>query len=157
MKSHEVLKRAMARVGVKAVAAEMGLSPSLVYKWCEGQRDDERPDQSGAVNPLDRVREIQRITGDAEMIGWLCGQAGGFFVENPKPIRPEKVGTTVLDNTRALLREFSGLLDEVSRAIGDGTGVSGDEASRIRREWEQLKTRAEGFVRGCEQGTFRNA
>ena len=35
MRSHEVLREAAEKIGVKALAARLRLSPALVYKWCE--------------------------------------------------------------------------------------------------------------------------
>ncbi len=154
MKSHEVMKRAVDRVGVKSAASAMRLSRSLLYKWCEARPDSDRPERSGAANPLDRVAALIRITGEPAIAGWICEQADGFFVENPTPPKPEQISGEILDNTQGLLKEFSDVLDEVSRALRDGQGINLEEAGRIRREWEQLKTRAEGFVRGCERGHF---
>ena len=56
MKSYDVIRKAIDEPGVKAVAARLRVSAALVYKWCEPQPDSEDPDQSGARNPLDRVR-----------------------------------------------------------------------------------------------------
>jgi hypothetical protein len=154
MKSHEVMKRAIDRVGIKSVAAELRLSKSLLYKWCEERPDARQPERSGATNPLDRVAALIRITRDPALSAWLCEQADGFFVENPKPPRPGQVSGEILQNTQRLLKEFSDVLDEVSRALRDDLGIDLQEAARIRREWEELKTLAEGFVRGCEQGHF---
>ena len=84
MRSYEVLKRAAEHIGVKALAAELRLSPALVYKWCQ-EWDSEDPDASGARNPLDRVADIVRVTGDRDVVNWLCHEAGGFLVPN----RPE--------------------------------------------------------------------
>ena len=58
MKSFDVIRQAVDEPGVKAVAAALKVSPALVYKWCEPPADAHDPDQSGAKNPLDRVREI---------------------------------------------------------------------------------------------------
>src|SRR5688572_3664241 len=58
MKSYEVIREATEEPGVKAVAAALGVSPALVYKWCEPPADSEDKDQSGAKNPLDRVAEM---------------------------------------------------------------------------------------------------
>ena len=61
MESYEVLREAAEGVGVKALAAELRLSPALVYKWCqESSRED--VDASGARNPLDRLADIVRVT-----------------------------------------------------------------------------------------------
>jgi hypothetical protein len=153
MRSHEVLKQAFSTAGVKAVAAELGVSESLVYKWCEEAPDDENLG-SGARNPLDRVLHLYRITSDPEVLGWLCRQAGGFFTPNSKGASPETVGREVFQNTQSMIKDFSDVLDEVSRAVADGKGVNAQEAKRIRREWEELKRRAESFVMGCEKGMF---
>jgi len=56
MKSYDVIRQAVEEPGVKAVAAALKVSPALVYKWCEPPASTDDPDQSGAKNPLDRVR-----------------------------------------------------------------------------------------------------
>ena len=154
MKSHEILKQAIASGSIKSMAGKMGLSTSLMYKWCQEPPLGEDQDQSGAKNPLDRVVELYRLTGDPTIVGWVCQQAGGYFVPNPTKQQCAEVGTAVLHNTQAMIKEFSDLLSEVSRAVEDGSGIDPAEAARIRREWEQLKGKAEGFVMGCENGVF---
>ena len=83
MKSYEVIRKAVDEPGVKAVAAALKVSPALVYKWCEPPAEEGDPDQSGAKNPLDRVRELYLQTKEKGLINWLCNEAGGFFVTNP--------------------------------------------------------------------------
>ncbi len=80
MKSHEVLKQSVEDVGVKTIASDLGVSPSLLYKWC--QPGDE-PTDSGATNPLDRLAKIFEATGDEQIISWLCQKADGFYCPNP--------------------------------------------------------------------------
>ena len=46
MKSHEVLKGVVESVGAKQVAHDLGVSTSLIYKWCEGPPENAR-DGSG--------------------------------------------------------------------------------------------------------------
>ena len=83
MKSHEVLKKAIDKVGAKTVAAELNLSSALIYKWCqECSKEDNNLTMSGAVNPLDRIIEIYKKTKDVELIHWICRMANGYFVEN---------------------------------------------------------------------------
>ena len=65
MESHEVLKEAFdsPTTSPKEIAAELGVSLSLVYKWAqppEGQG-------SGSRNPLDRVDELVRHRRPEEM------------------------------------------------------------------------------------------
>src|SRR3989442_7300224 len=85
MKSYDVIRQAVHEPGVKSVAAALKVSPALVYKWCEAPADNEDPEQSGAKNPLDRVREMYMLTKDIRLIRWLCNEAGGFFISNPVP------------------------------------------------------------------------
>src|SRR6185436_14383161 len=80
MKSFEVIRQAVDEPGVKSVAAALKVSPALVYKWCEQPAEADDPDQSGAKNPLDRVREMYMLTKDIRLIRFLCNEAGGFYV-----------------------------------------------------------------------------
>jgi len=155
MKSHEVIRAAVDEPGVKAVAAALKVSPALVYKWCESPADTDDPDQSGAKNPLDRVREMYHLTKDIRLIRWLCNDAGGFYVANPVPQPPSAIDQAVFTETRRMVREFSELLDAVTESLEDDPFVDADEADHIRQHWEDLKACAEKFVIGCERGYFR--
>src|SRR5262249_50881963 len=108
MESHEVLREAIDKIGVKAVAAELHVSPALVYKWCEEASADD-PDASGTRNPLDRLRDIVKLTRDEAIVGWLCHQAGGFFVRNP-PAKSRNYDADLLESTQKLVQQFSELL-----------------------------------------------
>jgi hypothetical protein len=152
-KSYEVLRDAMASVGVKNVAGRMGLSESLVYKWAQEPPEGEI-ERSGAKNPLDRLLELYQITGDHQIISWLCRQANGYFCENPKEHKSDKMDLGVLRNTQAMIKEFSDMLGEISSALSDDKSIDGNEAKKIRREWEDLKRKAEAFVSACERGKF---
>ena len=154
MESYEVLKEAVANLGAKNVASRLGLSTSLVYKWCQEPNEEILDGHSGARNPLDRVLDLMAITENPVVISWLCAQVNGVFIPNPEPVDREHVDATVIGSTQEMLKEFSDVLDEVSRALADDQGVDQGEAKRIRREWEQLKAKAEGFVAACEAGAF---
>ena len=149
MESHEVLKQAVKTIGAKAVAADMNLSSSLIYKWCEPK---DSPDAGGADNPLDRLSKIHELTGDFGPIQWLCERAGGFFVRNP--VRAGDSEEPILKMTRTILREFTELLDAVSEGYEDDGNIDNKEADLIRAKWEDLKGIAESFVVGCEKGRY---
>jgi len=153
MESHDVLKQAIDRIGVKAVASELRVSPALVYKWCEAAGSDD-PDASGTRNPLDRIREIVRLTDDEQIVAWLCQQAGGFFVHNA-PVKTRKYDADLLESTQKLVRQFSELLGEISQSVSDDGQITANEAGRIRQDWERLKTLVETFVVACEKGIYR--
>ena len=72
---HEVLKQAFEKSSPKAIASDLGVSLSLVYKWAQEQSES----GSGSRNPLDRILEIHDHTGHAQIIEWLCEQCGGYF------------------------------------------------------------------------------
>ncbi len=152
MHSYEVIRHAADRIGVKALAAELKLSSALVYKWCQ-EWSAEDPDASGARNPLDRVSDIVRTTGDTSLVEWLCHEAGGFFVTNPA-VQKQRRDTELVLTTQKVVSAFSELLEEVTRSIQNDGKITRSEAERIRTEWEHLKSVAESFVVACERGLF---
>ncbi len=154
MRSDEILKTAADKIGVKALAAALKLSPALVYKWCQ-PHDENDPDASGALNPLDRLAQIFEVTGDVEVINWLCNQAGGFFVPDAE-VDVRHMRTDLLVGAQQLVKEFSDMLEEVSRSIANDGSIEPGEAARIRRHWETLKRVAESFVTASESGLFQN-
>ena len=160
MKSYDVIREAVDEPGVKAVAAALKVSPALVYKWCEPPADEGDPDQSGAKNPLDRVREMYTLTRDIRLVRWLCNQAGGFYVTNPAvPAGHRKDGSAVVaggvfTSSQTMVREFSELLDAVTSSAGDDAVIEPAEADLIRGKWEDLKACVEAFVVDCERGTY---
>ena len=157
MKSYEVIRQAVDEPGVKAVAAALRVSPALVYKWCEPPADEEDPDQSGARNPLDRVREMYLLTKDIRLVRWLCNQAGGFFVSNPVPELRKSLDENIFAESRSMVREFSELLDTVTASVEDTPGIDANEAVQIRQKWEDLKACVERFVISCERGHYNRA
>src|SRR5450432_360031 len=155
MKSYEVIRQAVDEPGVKVVAAALKVSPALVYKWCEPPADEADPDQSGAKNPLDRVREMYLLTKDIRLIRWLCNEAGGFFVANPVPEIRKSPDKEIYSEARAMVRDFSELLDAVTASVEIDADIDPDEADVIRQRWEDLKSCVERFVISCERGHYR--
>lgn len=148
MESHEVLKRALRKTTPKAVAAELGVSLSLVYKWAE------KPIEfgSGSRNPLDRLLQIIDLSGDNGIVEWLCRQQNGHFVKDPDVSGHR--ADHILPATQEIIGQFSDLLNRISAAADDHS-VSKEEAVEIRQVWDKLKSYAEGFVRCCENGDYK--
>lgn len=149
MESHEVLKKSVSDLGVKSVASDLGLSTSLIYKWCQ-PTDSEVA--SGAENPLDRLAKVYELTGDTGPIEWLCRKADGYFVPNVQ--REDIDAIPLLHMTRRIVREFSDLLDVLTESIENDGKIDLHESEKIRNEWEQLKSSAESFVSACEEGLY---
>src|SRR5882672_5662030 len=115
MKSYEVIRQAVDEPGVKAVAAALKVSPALVYKWCEPPADSEDPDQSGAKNPLDRVREMYLLTKDVNLV---------------RDLRTSRE-QNIFNETRSMMREFSELLETVSKSVDTDHSIDNKEAEEI--------------------------
>lgn len=151
MESHEVLREAFDKVSPKQVAADLGVSLSLVYKWAQPPSGDARETGSGSRNPLDRVEDLMRLSQHQPIIEWLCRAAGGYFVKNPRSSC--RAGFEVVPATHELVQQFADLLSEISQAAQDNS-ITLEEARGIRGCWDDLKSLAEGFVRCCEEGDF---
>ena len=149
MESCEVLKKSVSELGAKSVASDLGLSASLIYKWCQ---PSDSADASGADNPLDRLARIHDLTKDTGPIEWLCQKADGYFVPNVASQDIDAI--PLLHMTRRIVREFSDLLDVLTESIENDGLIDLKEADSIRGEWENLKSSAESFVTACEQGRY---
>jgi hypothetical protein len=149
MDSYEVLKKSVSDLGVKSVASDLGLSTSLIYKWCQAS---DSADASGADNPLDRLARIHELTHDTGPIQWLCEKADGYFVPNVATQDIDAI--PLLHMTRRIVREFSDLLDVLTESIENDGVIDLKEAGSIRAEWEKLKSSAESFVASCENGLY---
>lgn len=147
MHSHEVMKEVLKKTSAKQIAADMGLSLSLIYKWAEPPEDDSG---SGASSPLDRVGQLIRITKDPRPAQWVCEQAGGFFIRNPQQLPPAQ---PLIPVTNDIVQEFADMLATIATSSADNV-ITKDEAKNIRRRWEELKTVTEGFVTAAESGHF---
>jgi transcriptional regulator with XRE-family HTH domain len=118
MQSHEVLKAAFKKSTPKAIASEIGVSLSLIYKWAQEQSDS----GSGSKNPLDRIMEIFRLTQHIEIIEWICEQSGGYFVK--EEIREEdNQPLDVFPAMNEILFQFSELLSKISEAAKDNSSM----------------------------------
>lgn len=149
MQSHEVLREVFQQCSPKQVAAELGLSLSMIYKWAEP------PDPaagSGSTNPLDRIDALIHCSGDRHLVQWICQRAGGFFILNPKTNKPHP--EYLIPATNEIVQEFADLLAVIAAAAADNQ-ITEKESKQIRRRWEELKSVTEGFVACCEEGNFR--
>ena len=146
MESHELLREVFQKTSPKHAAGELGLSLSMVYKWAEPPAE-----KSGAANPLDRVAKLVRCSGDERIVQWICQQAGGFFIKNPKDNQPHPAFLVPAMNH--VVQEFADLLAVMAKSAEDSE-VTEAEAKSIRARWEELKSVTEEFVRCCEEGKF---
>ena len=147
MQSYELLREVFDKKAPKQVAADLGLSLSMVYKWAEPPN---HAAGSGTGNPLDRIEALLTSTGDHRLVQWICQRAGGFFIRNPKNSPHPHF---LIPATNQIVQEFADLLHVVTLASEDNQ-ITKAEAKEIRARWEELKTVTEGFVACCEEGNF---
>ncbi len=147
MQSHELLRQVFEKCSPKQISAELDLSLSLIYKWAEPPQVEGTP--SG--NPLDRVAALVRCSNDLRIVQWICQNAGGFFVKNPRTTNahPEYL----MPATNAIVQEFADLLAVIATAAADNQ-INRAESKTIRARWEELKSVTETFVSCCEAGNF---
>ncbi len=148
MESHALLKELLKKTSAKQVCSDMGLSLSLIYKWAEPPSASAG---SGAVNPLDRVEQLLKTTGDVRIAQWVAERAGGFFIHNPKATSSS---AALIPSTNAIVQQFADMLGVIAASAADQQ-ITDLEAARIRAQWENLKSVTEGFVRAAEEGNFR--
>ena len=149
MQSHELLREVFQKCSPKQVAAELGLSLSMIYKWAE---PPEPTTGSGSANPLDRIDALLRCSNDYRLVQWICQRGGGFFIQNPVTNKPHP--SYLIPATNQIVQEFADLLAVIATAAADSQ-ISPKESEQIRARWEELKSVTEGFVACCEQGNFR--
>jgi hypothetical protein len=147
MQSHELLREVFEKNMPKQVAADLGLSPSMIYKWAQ---PPDKSAGSGTANPLDRIEALLQSTGDHRLVQWICQRAGGFFILNPKNAPHPHF---LIPATNQIVQEFADLLAVIASAAADNQ-ITPADAKLIRARWEELKTVTEGFVACCEEGNF---
>ena len=147
MQSHELLRQVFEKCSPKHISSELGLSLSLIYKWAEPPS----PETAHSGNPLDRVIELLRCSKDPRIVQWICQNAGGFFVQNPKTTNAHP--DYLMPATNEIVQEFADLLAVIANAAADNQ-ITPAEARNIRGRWEELKSVTETFVTCCEAGNF---
>src|SRR6185295_13454969 len=113
MESHEVMREVLKKTSAKQIAADMGLSLSLVYKWAEPPADETG---SGANSPLDRVGQLVKISGNPQIAQWVCERAGGFYIRNPEKA---PLGGPLIPLTNDIVKEFADMLATIATSSSD--------------------------------------
>ncbi|MDP0501693.1 MAG: hypothetical protein Q7P63_16490 [Verrucomicrobiota bacterium JB022] len=147
MESHEIVKQCLTQRSPKELAQELGVSVSLVYKWSQPTHAQ----HSGAINPLDRARQLDDVSGTQAVTRWMASKAGGFFLANPEV--QDEAHRDYVTCMNQLVQEFADMLATVTQSAVDER-ISRLEATEIRQRWDQLKADTESFVSACERGDY---
>ena len=147
MQSYQLLHEVFEKKSAKHVAADLGLSLSMVYKWAQPPG---AAAGSGTGNPLDRIEALLASTGDRRLVQWICQRAGGFFILNP---RNTPHPHCLIPAANQIVQEFADLLHAIAIGTADDE-ITPSETKQIRARWEELKSVTEGFVACCEEGNF---
>ena len=141
--SSDVLKKAIDKVGVKAVVNQLDVSQPYVYKWLQGK------DGSGTRNPLDRIKAIVEITDDTSPIDWLCKNFDGTFVKDRNDDKEFELLDFVKFNAEfgpKLLK----LNESIMGALVVDQKIDKEGYEDIKSKWYELKQVVEGFVQSCK-------
>ena len=143
MKSWELLRELFYQACNKNIAAKLGLSRSLIYKWTQPNGGT----GSGARNPLDVLALLMRLTDARRIAQWVCEQAGGHFTPNPTapPVAKELV-SAVCEVEQKSFATLQSLVE--AKANGH---IPPAKMAVIQTRWEEQKAAMESFL----QGTFR--
>jgi hypothetical protein len=145
--SHELFRELLRETNAKTLADVLGLSTSLIYKWAESPESG-----SGVQNPLDRVAQLAKLPGGENVVQWVCGHAGGFFVRDPNVTLTDGA-RSLFAATHQIVQEFAEMLSAIATAAADDK-VCEKETKGIRARWQTLKSATEEFVRCCEEQNF---
>jgi transcriptional regulator with XRE-family HTH domain len=149
MKSHEMVRELFEVMSPKQLAAELGVSVSLIYKWAEPTGES----GSGTPNPLERIAALLKVTGDVRIAEWVCRVAGGFYTRSPDSIGVVESNSVAVAINR-IVQDFAEMLSSIATSAMDDA-IDSKEAVDIRNRWEHLKSVTETFVCCCEHGNFQ--
>lgn len=152
MESYESLRMAIGGHAVR-VAKALGLSSSLVHKWCEPSTDFS---DSGALNPVDRTETIittSQREGQAQRdalapLFYLAGRFGCIIL----PPVPKTI------ETRDYSRQLCTAMKEAGEAFATAAGaleddnLSPNERRKIARDAYEAIEALSQFVRMVEAG-----
>ncbi len=114
----------------RTIATCLDLSESSVQKW------QQRPNQgnSGSANPFDHLAVLSQATGSLKMIHWLCSEIKGH-------LRSAKTNiTNGIVPWPTVYWELTELDYLVTRALRDDGDVKPQEAEKIRKQWNDLRS-----------------
>ncbi len=138
MDSRGTMKAACDNVGIKCVADKMGVSSSVLYNQ---MNEDKR------IDLLKRFVDFCEATESDIPIKWACEKLGGVFVPN-KEVSDEELGAVTTTYVSKSVKEFGDVITVMGEAIEDGV-ITENEALKIKKEWDELKTLLESFVHVC--------
>ena len=147
MHSYELLREVFDKKAPKQVAADLGLSLSMIYKWAEPPN---HAAGSGTGNPLDRIEALLKSTGDQRLVQWICQRAGGFFILNPKNTPHPHF---LIPATNQIVQEFADLLAVIATAAADNQ-ITAAEVQANPRPLGGIENRDGRFCGLLRRGKF---
>jgi hypothetical protein len=146
MQPHDILSNIVPRGKARYLANMLGISESLVIKWMRQPISEESPTATGAPNPIERVERIIEFAflyspeGAQLLVSHFQAMLDEFYARvTRQPLTSQE--------WRDKLGQGNVEVAEAISAI-----IRGDDAVKMRKEWEEAKSIVEEIVRRAEAG-----
>lgn len=137
-------------LSVEAMAEQLIMAPSYLYRAVTPDPDTEGPEASGVRFPLRQLIPLIRITNDFQALDYIERALGRVGVPIP-PVQESSLPGDICRGSITAAAEFGALMRELEYAIEDGRVTEG-ECERVGAAgWEAIQAIMAMIVR-CERG-----
>lgn len=137
------------KLPIEALAEEVGMAASYLYRSALPDPDTDGTDASGVRFPLKKVIPLIRATGDFQVMDYLERTLGRVAVVVKAD--GEKSTAALANQAIFAAAEFGDLMREINHSLGDGK-LTQDERDRIQVEgWEAVIAIVQ-LLKSCEGG-----
>lgn len=140
------------RLSVEAIAEQLDMAPSYLYRAATPDPDTDGPNASGVRFPLKQLIPLVRATDDFQSLDFIERSLGRVAIPVER-LQKTSVASLCRDAIHASA-EFGDLMRELEASCEDGK-LSTSERQRIAKEgWEAIRS-IMAIVAACEQNGKR--
>lgn len=139
------------KLSVAAIAEEIGMAESYLYRAALPDPDTDGPDASGVRFPLKKLVALIRSTNNFIVLDYMERQLGRVAI--PLPDTPESL-SDLHTKVTAAISEFSDVLKKYTSSIADGK-VSAGEAEDLECEAYEAIQAIHSLVLAIKEAVLR--